>query len=318
MSASSSDLIILLLALGVGLATALIGWLLSRSVADVPPENRDYKDPPPIGFRLIWWPIQWVSHFLERHPLRDIEKGSETRNDKRNEQRLLRLRRAGLDYMISPAQFTAARLLSAGFLGLVCYWVLGSFAQMRADQAPFGIYAYAQMVLVGMLIGWVMPLIWLHDRIAQRKRELLKSLPFYLDIITLCVEAGLNMQGALNQAVDKGPPGVFHDECQRVLRDIRAGKGRADALRAMAERMREPGITSFIASVIQAESMGMNLGPVLRAQADQRRTERFLRAEKKALEAPVKLLLPLIAFIFPCTFIVLFFPIVMQFLHAGL
>ena len=69
--------------------------------------------------------------------------------------------------------------------------------------------------------------------------------------------------------------------------------------------------------MIQAERMGMNLGPVLRAQADQRRSERFLRAEKLAMEAPVKLLFPLIAFIFPCTFIVLFFPIVIQFMHAG-
>lgn len=69
---------------------------------------------------------------------------------------------------------------------------------------------------------------------------------------------------------------------------------------------------------IQAESMGMNLGPMLRAQADQRRSERFLRAEKLAMEAPVKMLFPLIAFIFPCTFIVLFFPIVMKFMHSGI
>ena len=71
-------------------------------------------------------------------------------------------------------------------------------------------------------------------------------------------------------------------------------------------------------AVIQAERMGMNLGPVLRAQADQRRSERFLRAEKLAMEAPVKMLFPLIAFIFPCTFLVLFFPIVMKFMNSGL
>ena len=168
------------------------------------------------------------------------------------------------------------------------------------------------------LLGWAYPGIWLGDRLKARKKELLKSLPFYLDIITLCVEAGLNMQGAMTQAVAKGPKGVLRDEFQRVLRDIRAGKARAEALRAMAERMDEPAVTNFTTAVIQAESMGMNLGPVLRAQADQRRTERFLRAEKLAMEAPVKMLFPLMAFIFPCTFIVLFFPIAMKFMHSGL
>jgi tight adherence protein C len=82
--------------------------------------------------------------------------------------------------------------------------------------------------------------------------------------------------------------------------------------------MDESVVANFTTAVIQAESMGMNLGPVLRAQADQRRSERFLRAEKLAMEAPVKMLFPLIAFTFPCTFIVLFFPIAMKFIHAGI
>ena len=130
--------------------------------------------------------------------------------------------------------------------------------------------------------------------------------------------AGLNLQGAINQGVLKGPKGVLRDEFQRVLRDIRAGKPRAESLRNMAGRINEPGVTNFIASIIQAERMGMSLGPVLRAQADQQRIERFLRAEKLAMEAPVKMLFPLIAFIFPCTFIVLFFPIVIKFMNAGI
>jgi len=126
------------------------------------------------------------------------------------------------------------------------------------------------------------------------------------------------LQGALQQAALKGPKGALCDEIKRVLRDVRSGKARADALRAMSERVQEPAVTNFVTALIQAERMGMNLGPVLRAQADQRRSERFLRAEKLAMEAPVKLLFPLIAFIFPCTFIVLFFPIVVQFMQSGL
>ena len=115
-----------------------------------------------------------------------------------------------------------------------------------------------------------------------------------------------------------GPVGVMRNEFQRILRDMRAGKSRSDAMRDMALRVNDPSVTNFTNAVIQAERMGMSLGPVLRAQADQRRSERFLRAEKLAMEAPVKMLFPLLAFIFPCTFIVLFFPIVMKFMHSGL
>jgi tight adherence protein C len=302
----SHSAVIFLLALAVGLAVALVGWLVGRSVLKMPVENRSYKDAPPLGFLLVWWPVQWLSHYLALLGI--------TASDDKS---WLRIRRAGLDYMLTPGQFLAACLLSMSVAAALCCWLLFTLGSIRVGAQPFSMVAYGKAALSGMVLGWALPRVWLRDRTALRQREILKSLPFFLDIVTLCVEAGLNLQGALNQAVDKGPPGAFRDECQRVLRDVRAGKARAEALRAMAERLREPGITSFVTSVIQAESMGMNLGPVLRAQADQRRTERFQRAEKKALEAPVKLLLPLIAFIFPCTFVVLFFPIAMQFLHAG-
>ncbi len=89
-------------------------------------------------------------------------------------------------------------------------------------------------------------------------------------------------------------------------------------LRTLARRINEGPVTNFVASVIQAERLGMSLGLVLRAQADQQRVEGFLRAEKLSMEAPVKMLFPLIAFIFPCTFVVLFFPIVVKFMEAGI
>ena len=139
-----------------------------------------------------------------------------------------------------------------------------------------------------------------------------------LDIITLCVEAGLNLTGAMSQAVAKGPAGPLRDEFSRVLRDVRAGRPRIDALRTLADRMNEPAITNLVSALIQAERMGMNLGPILRAQSEQRRNERFAQAEKLAMEAPVKLLFPLIAFIFPCTVVVLGFPIAMKFINIGL
>lgn len=300
-------LVVILFAFAIGLSVALIAWLISRALAAVPEENREYKDSPPLGFRLMWWPIQWISHYLDPYL-----------SSKTYHRLLTKLRQGGLDYSISPAQFIAARIVCALWMALVFWWALGSFDLPKPGGEGFKTSLYWQAAGFGFLFGWAYPAIWLKDRLGARKRELLKMLPFFLDIITLCVEAGLNMQGAMTQAVSKAPKGVLRDEFQRVLRDIRAGKGRGDSLRDMAERLNESSVTSFTTAVIQAEGMGMNLGPVLRVQADQRRSERFLRAEKLAMEAPVKMLFPLVAFIFPCTFIVLFFPIAMKLMNSGL
>ena len=303
----STTVIVLLFSLAVGLAVALVAWLVSKSIAEIPEEDRQYKDPPPLGFRLAWWPIQWISYAIAPFMRR-----------RRYEASLVRLRKAGLDYSILPPQFTAARLVCALLGAAAFWWLVGAYDGHRAEGEGFAAPVYLQVSLVGALLGYAYPGLWLRDRLAARRSELLKTFPFFLDIITLCVEAGLNLQGAMRQAVLKGPRGVLRDELQRVLRDIRAGKTRADSLRAMSERLNETGITNFCSAVIHAERMGMSLGPVLRMQADQRRSERFFRAEKLAMEAPIKMLFPLIAFIFPCTFVVLFFPIVMKFMNSGL
>jgi tight adherence protein C len=302
-----AGLVLAAFAISIGLSVSLATWLISRAVAAVPEESRDFKDVPPLGFRLIWQPVQWVSHFL-----------GPCISGKTHQRLMSRLRQAGMDFAINPAQYIAARIIGAAICAAAFSFVVSLLDNPQFIVSGVGGAAYLQIAALGALFGWIYPAIWLKDRLALRRRETLRSFPFYLDIITLCVEAGLNMQGAMNQAVDKGPGGVLRDEFQRVLRDIRAGKPRAESLRNMASRLDQPCANNFVSAVIQAEVMGMNLGPILRVQADQRRAERFLRAEKLAMEAPVKMLFPLIAFIFPCTFIVLFFPIVMQFMQTGL
>lgn len=305
MSQSTITFVVTLLAVLFGTASGIFIMQISRTVAEIPPEDRRYKDPPPIGFRLLWWPIQWCSYTLAGIVSQAPASPLPTR-----------LRRAGLEFSISAPQFVAARLLWGLATAGVAMGVLKLLGQ--GPDGDFGADRYWQAGIMGALCGWGYFSIWLKDRIALRKRELQKTLPFVLDLITLCVEAGLNLQGAFNQAVEKGPHGILRDEIQRVLRDVRNGKARAEALRGMSERLQEASVSNFVTAMIQAERVGMNLGPALRAQADQRRSERFLRAEKLAMEAPVKLLFPLIAFIFPCTFIVLFFPIVVQFMSMGL
>jgi tight adherence protein C len=283
-------------ALGLGLSIAGVVFWLMRAIDKVPPEDRSWRDQPPRALRLLWWPLRWIAHYL-----------GPALTPAYRQQVLSKLRLAGLDFALAPEQFVAARLLCATVCLLLLDWMATSFGRSAS-----------WWLLVAALAGYAFPAIWLRDRIHLRRRQTLKTLPFMLDLITLCVEAGLNLTGAFAQAVAKGPAGPLRDEFARVLRDVRAGRSRMDALHTLADRMNEPSITNFVAALVQAEQMGMALGPILRAQAEQRRNERFARAEKLAMEAPVKLLFPLIAFIFPCTFVVLGFPIAMKFIHAGI
>jgi tight adherence protein C len=292
-----------------GIAVALVAWLLSRKLSSIPAQDRTHRDPMPPLFRLMRWPVHWTGYFIG--PLVKAAMQTELQ---------ARLRSAGQEFTLTPTEYIASRAVYAA-LGFGLAWLmLGMFESPRvaAGQDGFSGALFWSAVVGAAGLGWFIPAIWLRDRIVLRRRDLLRSLPFFLDSITLCVEAGLNLFGALTQTVAKAPKGPLRDEFQRVLRDVRAGKPRAVALREMAERTNEVSVKNFTSAVIQAETLGMALGPVLRAQADQRRAERFLRAEKLGMQAPVKLLVPLIGFIFPCTFIVLAFPLVVKFMQMGL
>ena len=167
-------------------------------------------------------------------------------------------------------------------------------------------------------LGAFWPLAWIREHRAKRLRRISRALPFYLDIVTLSVESGTNLTGALSHAVAKGPAGPLQAELERVLSDVRAGRTRAEALRSLADRIDLPAIASWVAALVSAERQGSSLGPILRAQAEQRRQERFQLAEKLAMRAPVKMLFPLLVFIFPCTFVLLLFPVAVRLLEEGL
>lgn len=286
---------IFLIAACAALFVILAFWLITRLVSVVPEQDRTWNDTPPLGFRLVWWPTQWLSYYVT--PLL---------SQKRRDKRMLQLRQAGLDYTFNPSQFLSARIVWGMIFAGFIYWLASNF----------NLYSLT-FIYIGFIIGFYYPAIWLSDTVKIRRKQMFKTLPFYLDIITLCVESGLNTNGALQQAVAKGPKGVLQEEFQRILRDIRAGTNRSDALKSMAQRLNHPAIFSFTSAFIQAETTGMSLGPILRAQSEQRRNERFTLAEKIAMEAPVKLLLPLIGFIFPCVFLILLFPIVMKIMASG-
>ncbi len=179
--------------------------------------------------------------------------------------------------------------------------------------------------LVGLDLGWVLglgvgafflPDLWLKERDQERRKRILRELPDQLDLLGACLEAGLGFEPALGALLERGSGSPLHSEFAETLRQVRMGLARRDALQAMAQRVDEPDLTTFVTAVVQAERLGVSLADALKVQSAQLRNKRSQRVEKLALEAPVKLLFPLIVFIFPVVFMVLFGPIVVRFLNG--
>ncbi|MEI2417544.1 type II secretion system F family protein [Orrella sp. JC864] len=261
-------------------------------------------DRPAAAIAALPWPWRWSWPWLQ------AGAGTAQRllGWRRREHLEQAIGRAGLKGCLSAAHVAAAQWALA-LAGIALAWVMAVLAQLPVRHA-----AWLGAGLAGAAACW--PTAWLRQRARQRSRRMLRELPFLLDMITLCMDAGLNVQGALQQAVERGPAGPLRDEFQAALADVRASVARLDALKALAQRTGLPALHSLVSAIVQADTLGMSLGPVLQAQSERQRAERLLRAEQQALEAPVKMLFPLIVCIFPCTFLVLGFPIVQRLLQA--
>ncbi|HBK19661.1 MAG TPA: secretion system protein F, partial [Gammaproteobacteria bacterium] len=215
------------------------------------------------------------------------------------------LQKNGCSFMLTAEEYWAGRIVFA--------LLFGGIALMSPSEG-----ATATLVMgVAAAVGFMLPQFWIIDYKRRRGEELVRNLPLYLEYLTMCVDAGLNFSGALKQAVDKGPHGAMRNEFRVILRDINSGYSRADALNRFDDRVEISDISTFVRAVVQADKLGSSLKDTLYAQAQQRLNERFQRAEKLAMEAPVKLIVPLVIFIFPLTFIILLFPIVMKFMADG-
>jgi len=172
------------------------------------------------------------------------------------------------------------------------------------------------LVLTFFITGALfLPDVFIRDQIAKRKREMIKELPDILDLLTVSVEAGLSFDGALQKVIEKSK-GVLQIEFEKVLQEINMGKPRREALKDMSERINVDDITVFIGAVIQADQLGVSMGNVLRLQSDQVRANRRMKAEETAQKAPIKMLLPMVVFIFPAIMIVLMGPAVIKLLDT--
>lgn len=176
------------------------------------------------------------------------------------------------------------------------------------------------LVLIGVGgVGFFMPELHCKKNKQDREISVRADLPFFIDLLALSVEAGLDFFSAIQKIVDKskGTNSVLAEEFELVLQDIKVGASKAKALTELAERLDLKEMTSFVAMLIDAEATGASISQVLKDQSQQMRLERFLRAEKEGAKAAQKILIPLMTFILPAVFIVVIGPIILQFMYGN-
>lgn len=180
---------------------------------------------------------------------------------------------------------------------------------VRKSGMPAG--TMMMLVLAEIVMGFVLPGFVLGKILKARQKVILNSLADVIDLLTVSVEAGLGFDGALMKVVEK-KPGPLASEFDKVLQEIKVGKQKREALRDLAQRVDIQDFTAFIGAVVQADQFGVAIANVLRIQAGQIREKRRQRARERAMKVPVKMLIPMVVFIFPTLFIVLLGPVVLQ------
>lgn len=217
----------------------------------------------------------------------------------------MKLVRAGKADTITPDEFVGFMLLCGMGGGLV-----GLYFEFMVEIGATGVIGIAFLVML-------LPSLSLNDAIKRRQKSIRKLLPYTLDLLCLAVEAGLDFTAALNRIADNLGKSPFRDEVRALSRDLSMGKTRPEALRDMERRIGLEELTSVVTALIQADELGASIGPTLRIQSRELQRKRFQRAEKQAMQAPVLMLIPLVIFIFPLVFLVIFTPIILRILDQG-
>lgn len=215
---------------------------------------------------------------------------------------------AGMSSVLNVDEFIGMQLLW-GVLFPVILIILNFALQLEYPMVMF-----VFMVPVGFFIPHM------HANAEKKKRmiSVLADLPFFIDLLALSTKAGVDFQGALQRLVEKARgQSVLADELDNVLRDITLGSSRADALKNLARRLDVPEVSSLVNVLVDADATGASIVDVLRDQSNQMRLERFVRAEKAGARASQAILIPLMLFILPAVFLMLFGPVVLQFMYGG-
>ena len=209
------------------------------------------------------------------------------------------------DVQLTGAQFTLVKLALAVVLTAV-FWFLGGFLVRKTGLNGSMTVLIA---LVGAILGGLLPARWLKSRVDKKKALFRDLLPNVMDLLVVSVEAGLGFDAALIRLYQKDKSPLMQ-ELMRAMQDIQRGMSKKEAYTSLSERCGVKELTSFVNALIQADQMGISIRTVLKTQSEALREARRQRAEEQALKAPVKMLVPLVVFIFPVIFIVLLGPAV--------
>ncbi len=216
-----------------------------------------------------------------------------------------RLRRnlaiAGNPNGLQPTDFMGLRIVALLFMGGIVFFLT------LISRQPFSTTIIA--ALIAGLIGYMLPVYWLGNKMKARRKKVRRALPDAIDLLTISVEAGLGFDQALQRVTEKWDDDLSR-EFKRVLAEMRVGKTKRVALREMANRCDVEELSVFVASILQAEQLGVSIGKILSIQSDQMRVRRRQLAEELAHKAPIKMLFPMVFLIFPSIYIVILGPII--------
>ncbi|RLC90766.1 MAG: type II secretion system F family protein [Chloroflexi bacterium] len=216
---------------------------------------------------------------------------------------------AGMAHKIQPAQFFLMRIGGAILGGALGILLISLYSDQTVSRRVLAI-------LGGLALGYMSPQLWLSSKISKRQENALKALPDAMDLLTICVEAGLGFDAAMAKVAEKWD-NELSKAFAKTVQEMQLGKLRREAMRNMAYSLDVPDLTSFVAAIIQADQLGVSIAKVMRIQSEQMRMKRRQRAEEKARKAPVKIMIPLVFFIFPTILIVLLGPAILQVKNSG-
>jgi tight adherence protein C len=189
---------------------------------------------------------------------------------------------------------------------------------------PLGLYILFPILrpmpwifVLALVIAYFLPDFWLNNQIKKRKKEVLKDLPYVIDLLNICVGAGLDFMVAVNHVIREFRPCVLVEELKVLVREIQMGLSRRDSLKNLANRIKSQEINSFVRTLLQADRMGTPITTALKMHAEELRDIRFQKGEEMALKAPIKLLFPLLFFILPVVLIIVAGPILIKFTQGG-
>lgn len=294
------------------LAAGVLGWMLANTIRHVSyitlADGRRQERSLPLIIRSVLPLCALVPGWLVQSALL-----AESRN--RSGRQLVS---GGYEGVVKPHEVVALRVVVPVVVGtLMCGLLYLSFPRMPESIGKALVERQFFIYLIIYLFFGFYPDVWLRYSVKVRHKKIERALPFVLDLLTLAVESGLDFMSGLSRIIEHREVDPLGEELIRVFREIQVGRSRKEALRNMSDRVDHTDIRSLTSALIQADELGTGIGHALRIQAEQVRNKRFQRAEKMGNEAPVKLLFPLVAFIFPSVLLVLLGPLLLQIFSMG-